>query len=69
MLRTFKLITNVSGLTYWSYVGNLHNTSGNHLHMVEKYGEIYINDKGGWFPKDCIRTIHKTVIQATFPQS
>lgn len=67
MKRTYHLITNVSGLTYWCYVGDRYNTIGLHLEAVEKYGEIYINRMGGWFTKSSIEKIHKTVTQEDFP--
>lgn len=67
MLKTFFLITNCSGMKYWSYFGNQTNTTGNLRTMVDKYGAIYINDKGGFFTPDCVREIHETVTQETFP--
>lgn len=69
MLKTFLLITNTSGMKYWAYIGNRYNTTGNLRRMVDKYGVIYVNDKGGFFTPNCIREIHATVTQETFPQS
>ena len=68
MLKTFHLITNISGMKYWSYVGNRYNTLGTLRRMVDKYGVIYINQDGGFFTPDCIRKIHATVTQKEFPQ-
>lgn len=67
MTETFYLITNVSGQTYWSYIGDVFNTLGYHLAAVKKYGRIYINRNGGWFPSSAVKTIHKTVKQKDFP--
>ncbi len=68
-METYYLITNVSGMKYWSYLGTKHNTSGQHAQMVKKHGDIYINARGGWMPKDCAETIHETCKSKTFPQS
>ena len=45
-MKTFCLITNISGYKYWSYRYN--STKGNGLYaaMVRKYGTIYINNAG-----------------------
>lgn len=67
-MREYFLITNVSGMKYWSYLGTKHNTSGQYAAMVKKYGDIYINDKGGWMPKNCAVTIHETRTQKDFPK-
>lgn len=66
-MRTFYLITNCSGMTYWSYLGTRANTCGSHRKMVDKYGPIYINRHGGWFPRDCAETIVKIVKQSDWP--
>lgn len=66
-MNTFLLITNTSGCTYWSYIGHKGNTIGHDLKMVETYGIIFINRNGGFFPGDCIATVHKAVIQDEFP--
>ena len=66
-MRTYYLITNASGMKYWSYLGTKHNTAGFHASAVEKYGDIYINQQGGWMPKSAAKTIHKTVTQKNFP--
>lgn len=68
MKRKYYLITNISGQQYWSYKGNKYNTNGFLLDAVLKYGDIYINSKGGWFPKDCIKTIDKIIESENFPQ-
>ena len=67
-MRTYFLITNINGMKYWSYLGTLHNTYGNHLEMVKKYGNIYINQENGWFTKSCIKEVHAVVTQENFPQ-
>lgn len=67
-MTKYFLITNIMGQKYWSYLGTKHNTTGTHARMVEKYGDIYINDKGGWFHAACVQTIHRTVEQFAFPQ-
>ena len=66
-MKTFCLITNISGYKYWSYRYN--STKGNGLYaaMVRKYGTIYINNAGGWFAHDSVVTIHKIVKQTEFP--
>lgn len=66
MIKTFCLITNTSGYKYWSY-RLTRSTDPIYSRMIEKYGTIYVNNKGGWFDESAIKTIHKTVRQATFP--
>lgn len=65
-MKTFCLITNISGFKYWSY---LLTASADPIYkrMIKKYGPIYVNDKGGWFDAKSVKTIHKTVIQKNFP--
>lgn len=69
-MRKFYLITNSSGCTYWSYkVGREHASflSPMLASAVMKYGDIYVNQNGGWMPASCAVTIHKTVEQLNFP--
>ena len=66
-MRKFFLITNCSGLKYWSYLGHRFNTDGMLAEAVAKYGDIYINRNGGWMPKSAAITIHATVEQDEFP--
>lgn len=71
--KTFCLITNVHGRTYWSQ--KLTNediesddTCGIHIRAIRKYGTIYVNRTGfGWFPQDAVEKIHKTVTDDDFP--
>jgi len=67
-MKTFLLITNTSGCTYWSYLGHRGNTFGYERQMVDKYGIIFINRNGGWFTANCVQTVHKVVFQDIFPQ-
>ena len=67
MNRIYFLITNVSGMRYWSYLGTKHNTVGNLRLMVEKHGNIYVNDKGGFFTQSCVKEVHTVLIQDHFP--
>jgi hypothetical protein len=67
MLRTYFLITNTSGLKYWSYLGTPDNTVGILASMVEKHGNIYVNDKDGWFTQNCVKEVHAVLIQENFP--
>lgn len=65
-MKTFYLITNTSNCKYWSYLL----TASEHFiykKMIAKYGPIYVNDKGGWFPQDCVVKVHKVVTQRNFP--
>jgi len=66
-METYLLITNTSGCTYWSYLGHQDNTIGHDRKMVDKYGVIFINRNGGFFPPSCVSRVHKTVIQDNFP--
>lgn len=69
-MRTFYLITNTSGCTYWSYkVGREHAAflSPIHAAAVMKYGDIYVNRNGGWMPANHADTILKTVESVNFP--
>lgn len=66
-METYLLITNTSGYKYWSYIGHLGNAVGHDRRMVEKYGVIFINRNGGFFPGSYVRTVHKAVIQDNFP--
>ena len=66
-MKTYYLITNVSGNKYWSYLGTRYNTNGIHASMVKKYGNIYINQSGGWFDETAVKTVHKIVRQKNFP--
>jgi len=65
-MKTFCLITNISGFKYWSYRLTRSNDPI-YKAMIAKYGTIYVNDKGGWFDSKSVKTIHKTVRQANFP--
>ena len=67
MLRTYFLITNSSGMKYWSYLGTPDNTCGTHARMVEKHGNIYININDGWFTQSCVKEVHAVAIQPDFP--
>lgn len=67
MLRTYFLITNTSGCMYWSYLGTIHNTVGTLNSMVLKYGNIYVNQNGGWFHQGAIKEVHRVLIQDHFP--
>ena len=69
MLKTFYLITNISGMKYWSYLGTPENNWGGNETMAAKYGEIYINDCGGWFNRESIRECHAIVTQLDFPKN
>lgn len=66
-METYLLITNTSGCKYWSYIGHLGNTVGHDRMMVKKYGVIFINRNGGFFDGRSVATVHKAVIQDTFP--
>lgn len=66
-MRTYYLITNCSGMKYWSYLGTKYNTTGFHAVAVARHGDIYINQHGGWMPKSAAVTIHKKVTQKDFP--
>jgi hypothetical protein len=69
--KTFHLITNVSGMTYWSYeltVNNLYDADLEmHKEAVSKYGKIYVNRNLGYFHKGGVKEIHKTVKAFDFP--
>jgi hypothetical protein len=71
-MRKFYLITNSSGCKYWSYkVGR---DQAPYLPMtqamaVEKHGDIYVNQCGGWMTSECAVTIHKVVESKDFPLS
>ena len=67
-MKTFLLITNVSGFKYWSYLLTS-STDPIYKRMIRKYGAIYVNDKGGWFDTKAIVTIHKSVKAKHFPIS
>lgn len=66
-MKTFLLITNTSGCTYWSYLGHRDNAP-EFAPEIKKYGIIFINRNGGYFTADNIKTVHKAVLQDTFPQ-
>ena len=69
-MRKFYLITNISGLTYWSYKATKEAVSWlspMFAKAVLKYGTIYINRNGGWMPIDCVSKILRTVEQMDFP--
>lgn len=69
-MKKFYLITNVSGLTYWSYKVTREAASWlapMFAKAVLKYGAIYINRNGGWMSPDCVSKILKTVEQMDFP--
>ena len=65
-MKTFYLITNVSKCKYWSY-RLTRSTDPIYKQMIAKYGPIYVNDKGGWFPEDAVVTVHRKVKQQNFP--
>ncbi len=67
-MKTFCLITNISGCKYWSYLLTS-STDPIYSRMIRKYGAIYVNDKGGWFDAKSVKTIHKIVTQKNFPIS
>ena len=72
MKRLYFLIRNTSGCTYWSYriARNDKNFKKQFLlyqQMVLKYGTIYVNRNGGWFPADAVESIHGQLVQETFP--
>jgi hypothetical protein len=69
MKKKFCLITNTSNCKYWSYLGTKETTVPNGLYrrMIEKYGDIWINEQGGWFGADSVKKIHATLIQENFP--
>ena len=69
-MKTFYLITNSSGCTYWSYkVGREHAAylPPAQASAVMKHGTIYVNRNGGWMPEACVITIHRGVKQMDFP--
>lgn len=66
-MRKYFLITNTSGMKYWSYLGTLHNTVGNLNEMVKKHGNIYINDCGGFFTQNCVKEVHEVRTQNNWP--
>ncbi len=70
MKRTFYLIENTSGCTYWSYklTPASYIFDPFHQQAVDKYGEIYVNRNNGWFCKLAIKKIIKQVSQSEFPQ-
>lgn len=35
--------------------------------MVAKYGNIYVNDKGGWFHQAAVKEVHEVRVQTQFP--
>lgn len=70
MQKTFMLITNTSGAKYWSYKADssmMAFLSPFKQNAIAKYGEIYVNRNGGWFPKCAIKTVHEVVVQVDFP--
>lgn len=54
-------------MKYWSYLGDRHNTTGHLREMVEKHGNIYVNNKGGFFTQDCVKEVHAVLIQDEWP--
>ena len=64
----YFLITNLSGVKYWSLLGTKSNTIGFNREALAKHGEIYTNANGGWFPKSAIKTIHAVAFGDSFPQ-
>lgn len=74
MKRTYYLITNTSGCTYWSFKADATNfrkltTDMFQVAAILKHGPIFINRKGGWFPESCVSEIIKTVDQIEFPST
>lgn len=67
MKRTYYLITNVSGFTYWSYYLD-RSRDPHYRRMIAKYGPLYVNRNGGFMTLDCVKTILKTVTQRDFPE-
>lgn len=68
-MKTFCLITNVSGCKYWSQrIDNIFDAElVGMVYQFEKYGTIYVNDCGGWFHEDAVKTLHETVEADRFP--
>lgn len=70
MIRTYYLITNVSGCKYWSYKVTHHDASylsPRYVNAITKYGPIYINRVGGWMPMSPKDIIHKMIVSDKFP--
>ena len=67
MNRIYFLITNTSGMKYWSYLGTKSNTVGNLRMMVQKHGNIYVTEQGGFMTQNCVKQVHEVLIQPDFP--
>lgn len=68
-METYYLITNTSGMKYWSRYVNKYNATEQQARLVARHGCIYENDKGGYFTPNCVREVHKIVIAKNFPQT
>lgn len=65
-MKTFFLITNASGMKYWSYFGTMA-TAPEYATHIAKHGNIYINDCGGWFDQKSVKEVHAVLIQKDWP--
>jgi hypothetical protein len=70
MKRTYYLIKNTSGYTYWSYrltYRSKKDITEIERRAIERHGIIYVNRNGGWMTKDNVDKILKTVVAENFP--
>lgn len=70
MKRTYYLIRNTSGYTYWSYRLTRHNRKDIteiERRAIKNHGIIYVNRNGGWMTEDNVDKILKTVVAENFP--
>lgn len=69
MKRTYCLIRNTSGCTYWSYRLSCSRCAelDSHQKALEKHGTIYVNRNYGYFPESNIDEIIAELVQEEFP--